>query len=325
MAPRRSTTVVYAAIAGNFAIALTKFGAAAFSGSAAMISEGVHSLVDTGNGFLLLYGIRQSRKLPDADRPFGSGKELYFWTLIVAILVFAIGGGFSIYGGIASLVNPRPLEDPAWDYYVLGAATIFEGITWTIAHREFRKTKGRSSYWGAIQASKDPTTMTVLVEDTAAMLGLAIAFVGIFLAHTFDLPRLDGAAAILIGVILATVGSLLAYKSKGLLIGEGVEPETLASIRAIAESDPAVARLARALTMHLGPKDVLLTMEVQFQSDLSAGAVASAIERLDHAIRRRHPEVRLIFLESQSIAALARKGVGASPAPDQTLQSPGNE
>jgi cation diffusion facilitator family transporter len=321
---RSSTTVVYAAIAGNFAIAVTKFGAAALSGSAAMLSEGVHSLVDTGNGLLMLYGIRRSSKPADAAHPFGRGKELYFWTLIVAILVFAIGGGISIYGGIASMLHPEPLRNPAWNYGVLGVATLFEGITWTIAHREFRKVKGRLGYWEALQTSKDPTTMTVLVEDTAAMLGVAIAFVGIFLAHAFDMPALDGAAAILIGVILATVGSLLAYKCKGLLIGEGVEPETLASIRAIAESDPAVARLARALTMHFGPQEVLLTMEIQFQSDLSAGEVAGAIERLDHAIRSRHPEVRLIFLESQSIAMLTRKGASAGVASDRDWRSSGS-
>jgi len=316
MAARTSKTVVHAAIAGNLGIAVTKFAAAAFTGSSAMLSEGIHSLVDTGNGLLLLHGIRQSQRLPDEAHPFGSGKELYFWTLIVAILVFAIGGGISIYGGLLSVLHPQPLKDPTWNYAVLGLATIFEGITWTIAYREFRRVKGRLSYWTAMRISKDPTSFTVLLEDTAAMLGLAIAFVGIFFAHTFDIPQLDGAAAILIGVILATVGIVLAYKCKGLLIGEGVAPQTLESIRTITEADPAVARLVRALTMHFGPNDVLLTMEIQFQSELSAGAVASAIERLDQAIRSRHSEVRLIFLESQSIAALARKGAGTSGRPD---------
>jgi cation diffusion facilitator family transporter len=303
MATRSSFMVVYAAIAGNLAIAATKFVAAAVTGSSAMISEGVHSLVDTGNGLLLLYGIRQSRKVPDDAHPFGSGKELYFWTLIVAILVFAIGGGVSIYGGLLGLLRPHPLKDPAWNYGVLGLAAMFEAITWTFAYREFRRIKGPLGWWAAMRTSKDPTSFTVLVEDTAAMIGLAIAFLGIALAHALDAPRLDGVAAVVIGVILATVGLVLAYKCKGLLIGEGIEPKALESIRAIAEADPAVARLVRALTMHFGPSDVLLTMEIQFQPELSAEAVASAIERLDQAIRMRHSEVRLIFLEAQSIAA----------------------
>jgi cation diffusion facilitator family transporter len=300
---RGSSSVLYAAIAGNLAIAVTKFIAAAFTGSSAMISEGVHSLVDTGNGLLLLYGIRRSRRLPDDAHPFGSGKELYFWTLIVAILVFAIGGGVSIYGGLQGLLHPHPLRDIAWNYGVLAVAAIFEGVTWTIAQREFRKTQGSLGWRAAMSASKDPTTFTVLVEDTAAMVGLAIAFVGIALANALEMPRLDAVAAILIGVILATVGLVLAYKCKGLLIGESVDPKTLESIRAIVEADPAVARLMRVLTMHFGPSDVLLTMEIQFQPVLSAAAVAAAIERLDQAIRRRHSEVRLIFLETQSIAA----------------------
>lgn len=303
MAARSSIAVVYAAIAGNLCIAATKFGAAAVTGSSAMIAEGVHSLVDTGNGLLLLHGIRQSRKAPDDAHPFGSGKEVYFWTLIVAILVCAIGGGVSIYGGLQGLLHPRQIENPAWNYVVLGIAAIFEAITWTIAYREFRRVKGPASWWAAMRTSKDPTSFTVLVEDTAAMAGLAIALLGISLADALGSPRLDAAAAVLIGVILSAVGLVLAYKCKGLLIGEGVEPGVLSSIRAVVEADPAVARLVRALTMHFGPTDVLLTMEIQFRPDLSAGDVALAIERLDQAIRLRHSEVRLIFLEAQALAA----------------------
>jgi cation diffusion facilitator family transporter len=302
MAARSSIAVVYAAIAGNLGIAATKFIAAAATGSSAMLSEGVHSLVDTGNGLLLLHGIRQSRKTPDEAHPFGSGKEVYFWTLIVAILVCAIGGGVSIFGGLQGLLHPRPLKDPTWNYVVLGIATIFEAITWTIAYREFRRVKGPLSWWSAMRTSKDPMAFTVLVEDTAAMIGLAIALVGIASADALDSPRLDAAAAVLIGVILGAVGLVLAYKCKGLLIGESVEPGVLASIRATAESDPAVARLMRTLTMHFGPTDVLLTMEIQFRPELSARAVALAIERLDQAIRARHSEVRLIFLEAQALA-----------------------
>ena len=303
MATRSSTAVVYAAIAGNLSIAATKFAAAAVTGSSAMLSEGVHSLVDTGNGLLLLHGIRQSRKMPDDAHPFGSGKEVYFWTLIVAILVCAIGGGVSIFGGLQGLMHPRTIQDPAWNYMVLGVAASFEAVTWTIAYREFRRAKGPLSWWAAMRTSKDPMAFTVLVEDTAAMFGLAIALLGIALADALGSPRLDAAAAILIGVILAAVGLVLAYKCKGLLIGESVEPAVLSSIRAVVEADPAVARLVRALTMHFGPTDVLLTMEIQFRPELSAGDVALAIERLDQAIRVRHSEVRLIFLEAQALVS----------------------
>lgn len=312
MNTRSSRIVVYASVASNLAIAATKFVAAGLTGSPAMASEGVHSLVDTGNGLLLLHGIRQSQRPPDSVHPFGSGKELYFWTLIVAILVFAIGGGISIYGGLMNVWHPHPLKDPTLNYAVLGIAAIFEGITWAIALREFRRIKGPLGYWAAMRASKDPMSFTVLVEDTGSLLGLAIAFAGITAAHVLDIPQFDGAAAILIGLMLTAVGVVLAYKCKGLLIGEGVEPETLESIRALTEAEPGVARLVRALTMHFGPDSVLLTMEIEFQPALSAADVASAIARIDHAIRSQHSKVRAIFVETQSIAALVRTRAGSA-------------
>lgn len=314
-AARGSSTVILAAIVGDLAIAVTKFLAAAFTGSSAMLSEGVHSFVDTGNGLLLLWGVRQSRKPPDRGHPFGHGRELYFWTFVVAILIFAVGGGISTYEGVRRVQCPEALHDPTWNYVVLGLASLLEGATWTVAFCEFRKVKGDLGYWAAIHASKDPTTFTVLFEDTAALLGLVAAFLGVALGHALNLPVLDGVASIVIGIILAAVAILLVYESKGLLIGEGVLPQTLASIRDLTESDPAVARLGRALSEHFGPHDVLLTMEIQFQQNLSAAAVASAIERLDKAIRSRHPEVRYIFLEAQSLAAPARAEIANQDIP----------
>ena len=311
MASGSSKKVVYAAIAGNLAIAVTKFAAAAITGSSAMLSEGVHSLVDTGNGGLLLFGMSQSRKPADDAHPFGRGKELYFWTLIVAILIFAVGGAISIYQGGVQVVHAAPLQDPTLNYVVLAVAFAFEGMAWTVAYREFRKAKGKLGYWAAVRASKDPTTFTVLFEDSAAMLGLLAAFLGISLGHALHLPQLDGVASIVIGLILAAVAMFLAYESKGLLIGEGVDPRTLASIRALTEADPAVARLVRALSMHFGPNDVLLTMDIQFEPTVSAAEIASAIDRLDNLIRSRHPEVRHIFLEVHSIAAQAKARNGA--------------
>lgn len=304
MAAGGSKTVIYAAIGGNLAIAVTKFVASALTGSSAMLSEAVHSVVDTGNGLLLLWGIRQSNKPADDHHPFGRGKELYFWTLIVAILIFAVGGGISVYEGVVHIQQPSPISDPTVNYFVLGFAMLFEGGAWWVAFREFRKGKKAGiGYLQAIRASKDPTTFTVLFEDTAAMLGLIVAFVGVFLGHALELPVLDGIASVVIGIILAGVAVFLAYESKGLLIGEGVDAETRASINKLAEDDPDITRLVRALSMHFGPQEVLLTMEIEFRPDLSAAQTTAAIDRLDKAIRSLHPEVRHIFVEAQSIAA----------------------
>lgn len=305
MAAGGSKTVIFAAIGGNLAIAITKFVAAFVTGSSAMLSEGVHSLVDTGNGVLLLWGIRQAGKAPDDRHPFGRGKELYFWTLIVAVLIFALGGGISIYEGIKHIQHPEQQTDPTVNYIVLVLAFLFEGAAWYIAFREFQQLKGRRSYLQAVRDSKDPTTFTVLFEDTAAMLGLIVAFIGIYLGHAFNIPELDGLASVVIGLILCVVAGFLAYESKGLLIGEGVDSETKASITRFVEQDPDVDRLVRALSMHFGPNDVLLTLEIAFRPALSAAQAAAAIDRMDKAIRSAHPEVRHLFVEAQSIAANA--------------------
>lgn len=303
MAAATSKSAVYAAIAGNLAIAVTKFIAASVTGSSAMLSEGIHSLVDTGNGLLLLLGIRRSRKPPDPDHPFGHGKELYFWTLIVAILIFAVGGGMSVFEGIVHLRHPSELNDPTWNYVVLALAAAFEGFTWSVAYRELRKTRGQRNLWEAFRASKDPTTFTVLVEDSAAMLGLLVAFLGVYFGHQFHNPYLDGAASIVIGIILGVVAIALSHESKGLLVGESADPEVLASIRALAEADPAVERIGPPLTMHLGPHEVLLNLDIQFRKGMSAAEVEAAVDRLEKAIRAKHPEVKRIFIEAESLTA----------------------
>jgi cation diffusion facilitator family transporter len=305
MASGSSKTVIYAAIAGNLAIATTKFIAAFTTGSSAMLSEGVHSLVDTGNGVLLLFGIRQAAKPPDDRHPFGRGKELYFWTLIVAVLIFGVGGGISIYEGLKHIQHPEVVKNPTINYVVLGFAFVFEGAAWYVAFREFRKLKGRRGYIQAVRESKDPTTFTVLFEDSAAMLGLVVAFFGVFLGHTLGIPQLDGIASVVIGLILCAVASFLAYESKGLLIGEGVDAQTRADVTKFVEADPDVDTLVRALSLHFGPMDVLLTLEITFRPNLSAGEAAAAIDRMDKAIRAAHPEVKHLFVEAQSIAAKA--------------------
>jgi len=297
-----SKTAIYAAILGNFAIAVTKFSAAAFTGSSAMLTEGIHSLVDTGNGGLLLVGIGKSKKPADAAHPFGYGKELYFWTLIVAMLIFGVGGGVSIYEGILHLLHPNPLEDPFWNYVVLGIAIVFEAIVFMIAFKQFQALKGEESTWQAIRRSKDPTTFTVLFEDAAAMLGLIAATVGIFLGHQFNNPYFDGAASIVIGLILATVAFFIGYESKGLLVGEGADAATLQSIKKLAESDPTVTNVERPLTMYFGPHTVLLTMDVEFRDNLSGAERDAAVQRLEKVIREKHHDINHIFIEAKSLS-----------------------
>lgn len=295
-----SKKAIYAAIAGNLAIAVTKFTAAAFTGSSAMLAEGIHSVVDSGNGGLLLVGIRMSKKPADATHPFGYGKELYFWVLIVAMLIFGVGAGVSIYEGILHLLHPTPLEDPTWNYVVLSLAVIFEGFSLTVAFEAFQAAKGGQSIWQAIRTSKDPTTFTVLFEDAAAMLGLVAAAVGIFLAHQFSNSYLDAAASIIIGLILASVALFIGYESKSLLIGEGVDPHILESLRDLVQSDPGVKAVKRMLTMHFGPHAVLLTMALRFGHDQLRVQEENIVARLENNIRAAHPDIKHIFIEVES-------------------------
>ena len=295
-----SRTAIFAAIAGNLAIAATKLIAAFFTGSSAMLSEGIHSLVDTGNGGLLLFGVSKSGKPADATHPFGHGKELYFWSLVVAIFIFALGGGMSVYEGVTHLSHAQ-LHDPTWNYLVLGFALAFETFSFYFAIKAFRKEMTGQGILETIRASKDPTTFTVLFEDTAALLGLIVAFCGIFLGHLLNNPYLDGVASIVIGVILAVVACFLAYESKGLLIGEGVDPRVLESIREIAGADPAVAEVRKSLTMHFSPDDVLLTLDIGFKKHLTAEKIAAAVVRLEQKIRDQHPEIKHIFIEAKSL------------------------
>ena len=294
---------IYAAMAANFAIAVTKFFAASATGSSAMLSEGIHSVVDTGNELLLLLGIRLSKRPADDTHPFGYGQELYFWTLIVSLFIFAIGGGMSIYEGINHVRHPEPLTDPFWSYAVLGSAVIFEGYSWNVALQEFLATKNEDSFWEAIRASKDPTIFTILFEDTAALIGLFVAFIGVFSGHLLGNVYLDGVASIIIGIILCGVALLLAAESKGLLIGEGADAQTVAGIRKITNDDPAVDEVLRVLTLHFGPQEILLNLEIKFVKDLATEELAVAVERLEKSINTQYSEIENIFIEAKSISA----------------------
>ena len=300
-----SRTAVYGALAANVAIAATKFVVAGITGSSAMLSEGIHSVVDTGNSALLLVGMKLSQRAPNALHPFGYGKELYFWSLIVAVLIFGMGGGVSAYEGILHMLHPEPLRDAMWNYIVLGAAAVFEGISFTIALRAFLKTKGDQPFWRALRTSKDPTTYTVLAEDSAAIGGLAAAAVGIYASHRLDMPVLDGAASVVIGLLLAGVAMLLIREARGLLIGEGVAPQTADAIREIACANPCVRNVARPLSMYMGPEDVLLTLDVQFDPSASAEGVAKAVAQIESEIRSRFPKIKRIYIEARAIGEKA--------------------
>ena len=300
MAGHSSKKVIYAALAGNGLIAVTKFGAAAMTGSSAMLSEAIHSVVDTGNQGLLLYGLKRADRRPDTAHPFGYGMELYFWTFVVAILIFAVGAGISIYEGISKLIAPHPVTDPYINYIVLALAMVFEAAAWWVAFKEFRRSKGALGFMAAVRESKDPTVFTVLFEDSAAMLGLVAAFVGIFLGDFYGIPELDGVASIVIGLILGATAALLAYESKGLLIGEGASAAVVAGIERIASTKSGIDRVNELLTMHLGPREVLLTLSLDFDDKLSAGQVETTISELETTIKSEYPEVTRVFIEAQS-------------------------
>src|ERR1051325_1833474 len=293
-----SKAAIIAAIAGNTAIAITKFIAAAIRGSSAMLSEEIHSLVDTVNGGVLLLGIERSKQRPDYSHPFGHGKELYFWSLIVGIMIFTGGGVVSIYEGIHHVIYPQPLESATLNYIVLAIAFVFESISWWFGWKAFRSIKGRQSVWQAIHTSKDPSSFMVVIEDTAALAGLVMAFFGVFLSHQLNNPRLDGVASIIIGAMLSLISIFLVYESKELLIGESMDKEDVRDIHTLAEKDKAVERVELARTMHFGPHEVLLALGVRFKEGLSGAEVRAAVQRLEKSIRAEFPDIKRIFFES---------------------------
>ena len=291
---------IYAAIAGNSLIATTKFIAASISGSSAMLSEAIHSLVDTGNGFLLLLGLRRSRREPDTAHPFGYGKEVYFWSLVVAMIIFAGGGGISIYEGIKHLLHPGDIGDPTLSYWVLAFAMVFESFALTVAYREFRGSTGDIPLWTAIRQAKDPTAFAVLLEDTGAMAGLFIALVGVWAGATFDNPYIDGAASVLIGLVLIGIACVLAWESRGLLVGEAGSEEAVTAVRDVAAADPLVESLTSVRTVHMGPQALLVTIEVRFRRGATSSEIEASVDRIEAAIRERVPEARFISVEAES-------------------------
>ncbi|MFT9164168.1 MAG: cation diffusion facilitator family transporter [Komagataeibacter saccharivorans] len=314
-----SRTVIFAALLGNLLVAATKFGAAIVTGSASMLSEAIHSLIDTGNQGLLLVGIRRATRPATALHPFGHGLELYFWTFVVALLIFGLGAGVSFFEGVVHILHPQPLAHVAVNYAVLVASIVFEGSVWLFALRAFRKDgKGKRGWVEAVQVSKDPTVFTVLFEDTAALAGLAVALVGNILAECLDMPVFDGVASIVIGCILAVTAGFLARESQSLLTGEGVAPEVLVALRRMALAAEGVERLNEIRSMHFGPHDVLVAISVDFRNDMSAGQVETVVSALERQIKQHYPDVTRVFVEAQDShtqpAGVAITGAGA-PTP----------
>lgn len=293
-----SRRVIYAAVVANLAIAVSKFIAAAATGSASMLAEGVHSAVDTGNELLLLLGMRRSKKPADRWHPFGYGKVMYFWALVVAVSVFSLGGGVSIYHGVLSLLNPPELESPGWNYAVLLVAAVFEGYSWNVSRLELNKRKQPGeSLWAAMRRSKDPTVFTVLVEDSAALIGIAVALVGIWLGHLLENPLIDPAASVLIGIVLVGAAMVLARETGSLLVGESIDREQINLLKKIFANDPAIDHVERLLTMQLGPEQALLTASVRFKRDLGIDEVEQAIDRLKRTVNRQCATIRHVFFE----------------------------
>jgi cation diffusion facilitator family transporter len=295
-----SRTVVYAALIGNLLIAIVKFVAASISGSSAMLSEGVHSLVDTVNELLLLYGLHRANKPADTSHPFGYGRELYFWSFIVALLVLAMGSGVSLYEGVARIRQPEPVTHPLINYLVLAFSALFEGTSWALALREFRRKKGRRGYFEALRQSKDPSTFTVLLEDSAALLGILVALAGLVGAQLLEMPRLDGVASIGIAVVLAISASLLLRETKGLLIGEPAHPVVRESITRIANADADVRCANGVMTVQMGPNQVVAALSAEFEDALSTSQIEACINRIEKEAKTAHPELTALFVKPQT-------------------------
>ena len=300
-----SKVAIYGAIAANSAIAVCKFFAAFFTGSSAMLSEGIQSLVDTGNGVLLLFGIKLSKRPPDDKHPFGYGNEIFFWSFVVAIMIFALGGGIALYEGIQHVLHPRALENVQWNYVVLILAMVFEGSALHVALKQFKTTRRGRPFFRALRESKDSATIAIVVEDSAALMGLAIALVSVFLGQVTGWVYWDGIGSIMIGLLLVSVSYFFAVECKALLVGEGLGAENLDKISQILESDPRIAAHRRPLSLYFGPEEVLVNLDVHFIDGLSSDEIEETIDRVEIGIKATVPKVNRIYIEADTI----RRGI----------------
>jgi cation diffusion facilitator family transporter len=293
-------TVVIIALAGNLVIAASKLAAAWMTGSSAMLSEGVHSLADTANEWLMLHGLKRANAPPNIEHPLGRGREVYFWSFIVALLIFALGATVSFYEGVHRWFSPKPVSHMSMNYAVLAISFLFEATSWGAALRRLRKTKGNRGYLDAMRRSKDPTIFTVLLEDSAALVGLVIAFIGITLAAATGRSEFDAAASVLIAVVLCITSFFLARETKALLIGEPAQPHVQASLMAMAERDPAVSHANGIITAQLGPDHVLAALSAEFEDHLNTPEIEACVQRLEAQFKSAHPEVIAVFIKPQT-------------------------
>ncbi|HET7843869.1 MAG TPA: cation diffusion facilitator family transporter [Xanthomonadales bacterium] len=291
---------VYAALIGNLLVAATKTVAAVWTGSASMTSEAVHSFVDSGNEVLLLYGMRRSARPADHRHPLGYGRELYFWSFIVALLIFALGAALSVFEGVRHLREPVAIANPLVSYVVLGLAFVFEGFSFAVALKQFRGAKGELGYMEAVRRSKDPPSFMVLLEDAAAMLGILIALAATWLADTFEAPVFDAIGSIAIGGVLAAVALVLARESKSLLIGERADRTLTDALLELAAAEPGVAHANGVMTVQMAPNQVVAALSVEFERDLPASRIEAIVAGLEERIGERHPEVVTLFVKPQS-------------------------
>ncbi|KQU56035.1 cation transporter [Sphingomonas sp. Leaf339] len=304
----RSNIVLFGALFANVGIAIAKFVAAGLTGSSSMLSEGFHSLVDSGNQILLLYGQRRAKRPADIQHPFGYGRELYFWAFVVAILVFALGAGISFYEGWLHIQSPEPLRDPTVNYMVLGIAFLLEGSSWAIAVREFSQTKGKIGWWDAVKASKDPASFIVLFEDSAALAGLLVAALGIWVSHHWSEPRIDGVASLVIGVILAAVAGLLAREAKGLLIGERANPDVVERVRSVVAASDGITAVNHVRTIHTAPESVFVAISADFADHLTMGEGEALIGKIETALRDEFPEISSVYVRPEKVTDSAGRG-----------------
>jgi cation diffusion facilitator family transporter len=297
----RTKQAVIVALSANILIALMKFTAAIFINSSALLAEGFHSLADTVNQAFLLLGIRLSAKPPDRRHPFGHARERYLWAFVVSLSIFIIGAFLSVHEGITKILHPEPLRQPGWGFLVLALSFFFDGYSWRIAFRELRMTFKSRGVFRALRESKAPALFIIFLEDSAAIFGLAIAFGGILLTSLTKQPVFDGAASIIIGIILALVALVLFYETKSLLIGEGVSAADMKRIKAAIATVPEVKEVVNVLTMHLGPEEILVNLDINFANGLSTDQVEQAIDKVEQAIRKELPAVKKIFVEAESL------------------------
>jgi cation diffusion facilitator family transporter len=295
-----STSVVLVALMGNILVAASKVGAATWTGSASMASEAIHSIVDTSNEILLLYGIRRAKRKADLDHPLGYGREIYFWSFVVSLLIFALGAGFSIYEGVSRVLQPVPIRSPVVSYVVLALVFLFEGGSWLYSLRQFRQEKGDLGFFAAITLSKDPPSFMTLFEDSVALLGVLIAAGATFATVSLGHPEADGVGSIAIGLILAGTSLFLARESKSLLIGEPAYPSVRQSILALANAQPSCLKANGLITVQVGPSQVVAMLSLEFSDELRAPQIEEVVVSLEAKVRAENPEIIALFVKPQT-------------------------